>query len=460
MRINNKTNAIFLILFLVQSLFLIYKIDSFPNVFLDEANGMYDAWCLAEWGVDSHLIKNPVYLQGFWGQGQSILYPVLGGIAMKLFGYRIWAYRIPLILIALVHTMVIYYVMCIYKVKEKLFCVLTIITSPYLLTMTRFGMDCNISVYMISIGSMVLYAGVKELNQIIRIILIIIGVSFLAASTYAYNVAWIFLPVYTLIMSVYLLKTNRLRMSEFIIAGMVMVIEMLPIIIFAIRSNIEFLNQTIKILWWTSPKLPIGRRESSIIAFDKNFLRSVVYNAYYGFKMFINGSDGLSWNSVANFGPYYMFTTPFFIIGIFVMIKRRELLDWVTLAQLIAMVPIILIVTPNYNHWMFMHIPVLIVISYGIMECYDAFKNKKIFSFAIIVTYIIFFAWFTKLYFTLDRYTGFNSDAKIQLEQLKTSNYERVYFASDDSEFIWLIRWGLPVSPYEFQKTKDYPFSL
>ncbi len=444
----------------VQLLFLVYKIDSFPNVFIDEANGMYDAWCLAQWGVDSHLIKNPVYLQSYWGQGQSILYPILGGLSMKLFGYKIWAYRIPLIMIALLNTVVVYYVSCKYKVREKLFYILTICTSPYLLTMTRFSMDCNVAIYMISIGSMVIFAGVSELNHIKRKILLMIGISFLAASTYSYNVSWIFLPVYILVISAYLIKSGKLRISELMYTGTTMLIEMLPIIIFAIRSNIESLNQTIQILWWTSPKLPIGRRDASIIVFDKNIILNIAHNVYDGMKMFLSGTDGLSWNSVANFGPYYMFSLPFFIIGIFVLIKRRSMFDGITLAQLIAMIPIVIIVTPNYNHWMFLHIPVLYIIACGIAECYFSLNSDKKIIIAIAATYTIFFSWFAKLYFTSDRYTGFNTDAKLQLERLNTSNYERVYFASDDSDFICMIRWALPVPPYDFQSTKDYPFSL
>ena len=42
---------------------------------------------------------------------------------------------------------------------------------------------------------------------------------------------------------------------------------------------------------------------------------------------------------------------------------------------------------------------------------------------------------------------------------MNTSKYNKVYFASDDGAFLYVARVAAPVSPNEFQKTKDNPYS-
>ena len=42
---------------------------------------------------------------------------------------------------------------------------------------------------------------------------------------------------------------------------------------------------------------------------------------------------------------------------------------------------------------------------------------------------------------------------------MNTHRYKKVYFASDSEFFMYALRVAAPVSPYEFQKTKDHPYS-
>lgn len=157
-----KPISILCFMIIAYGAFLLYKTSIFPNVFLDEGNGMYDAWCMALYGVDSNLLKNPVYLPGYKGQGQSILYPLLGGFSMRLFGYNLFAYRLPLILISILNYILL--IVLVYKSFGPWKSVLmagVVGSSPYLLTVSRWGMDCNIAPFMASMGSIVLFTGYK-----------------------------------------------------------------------------------------------------------------------------------------------------------------------------------------------------------------------------------------------------------------------------------------------------------
>ncbi|MFT9005681.1 MAG: hypothetical protein ABF991_13395 [Liquorilactobacillus hordei] len=444
-------------LIILYSIFMMYKINNFPNVFLDEGNGMYDSWSLAHYGVDSNLIKNPVYLEGFQGQGQSILYSLLAKPFLKLLGYELYAFRLPLVIASIINLLLIFYVSSKYFSRKKTFWTVVVFSSsPWVLAVSRFGMDCNIAPFMVSIGSLIFFLGVMMKKKILKTVLVTIGMLIIGLTAYAYNVGWIFLAVYLPVLLIYLLHRKALKINELIIPLFLLVIEITPILIFAVRSNCAPLNNTIKILFWTSPELQIGRVNASFINFHGNMFVQIYNNICSGLLMYINGTDGLSWNSVGNFGPYYMFTLPFFIVGILTILKRRTIWDSIILAQLTGMLIIICVVLPNYNHWIFIHFPVLEVISIGLIE---VSKNTKQMGKALLVTYVVFTVAFVEQYFNNSRYTGWETSAISEVKKLDLLSYKRVFFASDDPNFVYEMRFILPVSPYEFQKTKDNPYS-
>ena len=437
--------------------FLLYKLATFPNVFVDEGNGMYDSWCLANYGMDSHLIKNPVYLEGNAGQGQSVLYAYIAGIFMKLLGYKLFIFRLPLVLISISTLLILIYVALRRGSAHIAFWIaLVVASSPYILDVSRFGMDCNIAPFMVASGSAITYLGITQEKRLVRLIQLILGFLIIGLTAYSYNVGWIFLPVYLLTLAIFLLTTRKVKITEAILPVTLLIIELIPIMIFAVRSNVPSLNKTVKIFFWTSPKLQVGRADASFIDFKNHILANIYHNVTEGLTMFINGTDGLSWNSVGNFGPYYMFTLPFFIWGLFIILKRRSIMDYFIIAQFVGMMPIMLIVTPNYNHWIFLHFSVLMVIGIGII---DLVSNYNKFKYVLIIVYAISMVSYTKQYFTLERYTGWDISALNKITSMNTHRYKKVYFASDSDFFMYALRVAAPVSPYEFQKTKDHPYS-
>lgn len=445
----------FLELFFI--VYLLYRISSKPDIFLDEGNGMYDSWCLINYGVDSNLMKLPVYLESYAGNGQSVLYAYLAGPFLKVLGYHIYAFRLPIMLLSMGTIFVIEYTLLKNKVPSKsvFFTMLVIITSPWLLIISRWGMDCNIAPFIFTIGTCLLYLGSINDSIIKQYILYIVGVIIICLTAYAYNVSWLFLPISVLGMATVLIKKKKISLKQLILLATIGIIEVLPIVIFAVRSNIESLNYTKKILFWTSPKLQVGRVDASFINLHDNVLKNIIENLVSGVKMFLNGSDALPWNSIAGYGAYYMFALPFFLIGLIVVCKRRTVYDWFILVALLGMIPSFLLVTPNYNHWMFMHIPTLFIIAIGINSLNI---NKKAVEVGIIVTYIFSCFMFIVTYFNSNSYSWENNSGSV-LKSLKAFNFKKVYYISDDPNFVIMVRDFLPISPYEYQKTKDNPYS-
>jgi 4-amino-4-deoxy-L-arabinose transferase-like glycosyltransferase len=461
-----KTKLIKLLLVIVimgYAFFLIYHINTYPNIFLDEGNCMYDSWCMAHYGVDSNLIKNPIYLPSFTGQGQSILYPKMAGIALKVFGYHLWAYRLPLVITSIISFILLVLVVNhFWGVKEAFLASIVVGTSPWLLTVSRYGMDCNIAPFFVLIGSLVFYLGYSNTQGIRKIVLMSCGAFLLGLTAYTYNVSWIYLPIFLAVLLIWLLKTKRIDFSTILIPLCCLLLVVLPILIFAIRSNVPKWNYDMRILWWTSPRLSAGRANASFIKFDKHIIKNILLNLSAGAKMYLEGTDQLIWNSVGNIGPYYMFTFPFFIFGLITMFRRRRDCDIFILSALIAMLPVMLIVVPNYNHWIFIHFPVLLTIAVGIITLMEGISDAaKRFTFtaSIIAAYLVFSIFFGYQYFKLPRNTGWETSAVKEVQTLQTDNYSKVYFDSDYSPFLYFVRTAHPISPYQFQKTKDHPYS-
>ena len=82
-------------------------------------------------------------------------------------------------------------------------------------------------------------------------------------------------------------------------------------------------------------------------------------------------------------------------------------------------IPIMLVVTPNYNHWIFIHFVVLGFITIGINEI---FISKKV-QLAIVMSYAILFLNFSSIYF----YKYFSKLCKCKYNTHGRSLYRRFW---------------------------------
>lgn len=454
-KIFNYINVYIFIVVSIYSLLLMYRTNFFPNVFIDEYNGMYDSWSIGKYGLDSHLMKNPIYLQGHAGQGQSIFYAYFASYFMKIFGYQLFAFRIPMILLNISALLLLVYVL-LSKFSNRVAVIgITIFTTaPYIFTLSRFGMDCNASIFLIFIGSLIFYLGILQKNKYYRIVELTLGMFFIGLTAYAYNVGWIYLPIYVIGILTTVIIRKKVKLKELIVPLLIMSIEIIPILIFAVRSNIPSLNHTVKILFWTSPELLVIRASASMISFNGNIINNIINNIYQGLLMYVKGNDGLSWNSVDNFGPYQMIVLPFFLYGLYIVFSKNKLEYSLVKVAIISCIPIVLVVTPNYNHWMFLHMPVLMLVLVGLVNI----KNDDFYK-IIIASYLILGCSFMYQYFNAQRNTGAEISGIEQVRKLKTENYRKVYFISNAHDFVDMMRLAVPVSPQKFQATKENPYS-
>ena len=116
----NKIKIIFAVILITAIFIRIYKLDEAPHgINVDEAGMAYDAFCLANYGTDRYLNNMPVYLINFGG-GQSALYAYLSSILIKIFGFSIYAIRMPAVILGII-AIILSYFMVKREINEKVY---------------------------------------------------------------------------------------------------------------------------------------------------------------------------------------------------------------------------------------------------------------------------------------------------------------------------------------------------
>ena len=107
--------------------------------------GGYNAWCLAHYGVSSHLNSWPVYLIA-WGSGMNILYPFITIPFVKTMGMSTLVYRFPLILLSILAIFFLTFVLMKTNVKSKLILLFIAIISlsPWTIIANRWAVESNL----------------------------------------------------------------------------------------------------------------------------------------------------------------------------------------------------------------------------------------------------------------------------------------------------------------------------
>ena len=121
---------------------LTFKLGEVPaGLHVDEAGMAYDAMALAKDGMDRFGYHNPVYLINFGG-GQNALYTYLASIVVRVFGFSIWAIRIPAVVMALVAAGVLYALMRRAKGKLAALTSLALMAIlPFAVMHARWGLE-------------------------------------------------------------------------------------------------------------------------------------------------------------------------------------------------------------------------------------------------------------------------------------------------------------------------------
>ena len=281
----------------------LWKLDEIPGgIHIDEAGMAYDAWSLAEYGVDRYLKSWPVYLTNFGG-GQSSLYAFFAALLFRFFGYHVVIMRLPSVIFSFLN---LFFGI---KIAKKLFgdnsympCVFgTIATiAPCFIMLARIGMDCNL---MLGMSTVFLYLLICAMDNGKWQYYCLAGVTG-GLVLYTYALSYIAVPVFLILSFLYVVRVKKFSFKNWLIMAVPMGILAMPLILVQLVNLFDLPEMHMGI--FTITKLGDYRVSELGMPTWSNFFNTLSYL----FK-----GDTLIYNSIPKFAVLYKITNVLFIAG-------------------------------------------------------------------------------------------------------------------------------------------------
>lgn len=439
----NKYYIIIFISILIVSLFIrIYNIDKIPKgIHVDEAGMAYDAYCIANYGIDRYLNCFPVYMINFGG-GQSALYTYLAALAVKILGFNILSIRIPAFFISSLAIIFGYLLVRNNIGKKSAITFMSLMAiCPWHIMQSRWGLDCNLMSSMIVISMYLLVMSKKAWQFFIAGIL-------LGITLYSYALSYIIVPIFLVLTLIYMLYTNRINVKNIVILGIPIVLFAIPLILMLLVNN-GYINEIKSYI--TIPKLFFYR--GSEIG-TSNILENIkcIKNIYT--------TDGLIYNAIPEFGTIYLFSIPLLILGLLVECKKivqsikskKFTVNSIMMFLFIANIVCMMLTQTNINKLNSIFIPSLFFVYSALKYIYINFKIGFIIN---VIIFFVAFVMFLQFYFFSynSRYNDvfLFEDNLIQVTK-KLEEYEgnEIYIKSNVREAWIYTLYAKQESPYYF----------
>lgn len=419
----------------------IYKFGEFPeSIHVDEAGMAYDAYCIANYGVDRYLNSYPVYLQNFGG-GQSVLACYIAALFVKIIGANMIAYRLPALIIYILGIIASYFLVVKNKDKKTaLLFTFLIITCPWNIVNARWTLDCNLYAGMFMISLFFMNNAKKNYQYILA------GI-FLGITLYTYCLSWITLPIFLIVWSIYILYLKKINIKQLILIGIPVLILAMPLIYFLLL-NYGIVSQT-KIGLVTIPKLIEFRvGEITISNIVKNGLESIQVIFLYKETIYL---------------PYILLFIIGYVKSFIVTVKKiKEKQYTITTVMFIAFTTLLIgllvtkIPTPNKANVLY-----ILILYFVAIAIFEICKNSKVLFIAILVLITIMFAKFEYKYYTnkdinLNNYwyedKSLTKITKVLEEDEKTKDLEKYIIVFKTDSYIYPTLQNKE-SPYKFSST-------
>lgn len=274
----------------------------------DEAFAAYEAWSLLKTGLDTSGYPFPVYFAA-WGSGMNALESYLMLPFVALFGLKVWAIRLPQLIVGLLSLPALYdAARRLWGRREALLAAFLLAVCPWHVLLCRWGLESNLAPGFLLFGLVFFLRGLEDSRWLF------LSALMYGLSLYAYATVWLILPPLLLAQLAYCLWTGRLRLDRRLLgAGALLLLLALPLLLF-VAVNFG-LTEEIVTPFFSIPRLPYLRAgELSLTGMGKNLRRL--------FTLLFRQTDGLIWNSPGRFGLLYHLSTPFALLGLALALVR------------------------------------------------------------------------------------------------------------------------------------------
>ncbi len=400
----SKNKIILFLIFLLAFFFrAIFTWSNPPSLNWDETAFGYNAYSLGIDGKDEFGRAFPLnYLESF-GDFKPPVYAYLDVIPIKIFGLNPFAVRFPSILFGSIAVLSAYFLVKELFKKEKneglaLLSAFILAVSPWHIMLSRAAFEANVSTAFIILGTLFFLRFINKHKYSL-----FLSALFFGLSVYAFNTARVVSPLIVVFLSAFFwrkLWENKKTVILSAIFGLLIILPTVPFLlspqaalrfqevnIFSDNSIVELSNKQIA---------NDGGGLISKIIHNRRVLFSLEYVKHYldnldPHFLFIKG-DGNPRFSTQQVGQLYLFDLPFLVIGILMLLKKKE--GYYFIVPLIILIGIIPAATARETPHALRIESVLpyfqIIIAYGLLSSYFFLKKRRSF-FLVLASIVLFF---------------------------------------------------------------------
>lgn len=365
----------------------------------DGAMAAVDAKALSDYGTDRFGMFLPVHFTA-WGYGQmSVLMSYCMVPFIKLFGLSAVTARLPILIASMAGLAALYGVgKRLMGERGALFLLFFAACDPWHFIQSRWALDCNMFPHMFLIGLWLLLLGTEGKRRHAYFSMI-----FFALCMYSYGISFYTVPVFLLILGIYLPVRGLLRWRDVLFCILIYFGLAWPIYLTMAINALG--GETIRTPFCTIPFFPDSIRSRDILFFSDHKWEQFQNNLSSLLTIYGKG-DNLPWNTVPGFGAVTACFLPFAFLGVIVAFvtlfrekdeKRKVAYLAVILFFLIGNLSGVITAWVNVNRINILFYALMLMVGIG-MD--DTRRNLKKFFWAVPVCLLILSTLFLKTYFT------------------------------------------------------------
>lgn len=417
-----KSKLLFLFIILLAIFLRFYQLGANPP-FLnwDETAWGYNAYALGVDGKDEFGRFLPIdYLESF-GDYKPPMYAYLDVLPVKVFGLTPFATRFPSAFFGVLTVIETYFLVkrLFSKVKHRAWYALAssfvLALSPWHIMLSRAAFEANVGTFFLVTGVWLFLGAIQDRKWY----LILSAISFVAC-IYTFNSVRIVAPLVVVTLSLLYWRQLWERRNQAIIAALVGIILLLPIAKFLISPQAKLRFQEVNIFSDVSVVQTLNKEVQNdhnakyskilhhrYLAFGADFLKHYLDNVGPGF-LFGSGDNNPEF-SIQDVGQMYLWDIPFFVLGIFLLFRRREGEWWVAPVWLaLGIIPAATAMQTPHALRIEATLPTFqIFVGYGLVAAYMSltkYISRPVLRNTIVTVVLLLLAW-NVFYFQHSYYT-------------------------------------------------------
>ena len=440
-----------------------YRLATLPEGFhQDEVSNSYEAFCLANYGIDRNGYQYPVYPITWGSGGGSPVLIYLYALICKFVEPSVFSYRAIFATFGSLTLILFYFfIRKLHGNKAALLGMGALAVMPWHVVLSRWGLDSNtIPFWCMLIMTLFLLA-----NHTRKTWHYVITAVFCAIILYCYGSATFVMPFFVLFACGYSLWTGRLNIKQLIYSAIGFLITVFPLAVFYFINVFGFSAIITDV--FTVPTFTGSHTSTVFIPVNSSIPKTLAENFLHLLQMLSIGCEDELWNYVPGYFTLYHFTFPITFLGIFLGFKEiiRDLKEKkyngnaIMGCMLTAAFLFSFILNQNINRMVFLFLPAIYFFGYGLYK--TGCSSHYLLGLAIIILGLGSIS-FTKGYFTeygpMSNYLFMKGygEAITYAEEIRDED-QIIYSTYENlaSPFITALLYSR-TSPYDYLETAEY----